>query len=206
MGLGRLPTDMTSITSEEAESYALGVQSELMEPEDQFARQLEIRQAAKMSFAKADSSRRVRAALLRKSVPLRGPYAPGDLVFFRRRNRWHGPGRIVGKEGRSTFWIIHAGIPIVVAESQIRPASAAEVMVKQILELRPSRKRKCEIDEGNENLNFGDDPTLPHMLQEDEADAPSYLELLHEPGCKVTAESTPLVWTYQWRRCLLPPA
>ena len=84
---------MTSITSEEAESYALGVQSELMEPEDQIVRQMEIRHAAKMSFAKADSSRRARAALLRKSVPLRGPYAPGDLVCFHRRNRWHGPGR-----------------------------------------------------------------------------------------------------------------
>ena len=71
--LGRLPTDSTSITAEEAEGYALGVHAELMEPEEQFARQLEIRQAAKMSFAKADSSRRVRAALLRKSVPLRGP-------------------------------------------------------------------------------------------------------------------------------------
>ena len=101
--LGRLPTDMTPITSEEADSYALGVQSELMEPEDQFARRLEIRQAAKMNFAKADSSRRVIAALLRKSVPLRGPYPPGDLVCFHRRNRWHGPGRIFGKEGRSTF-------------------------------------------------------------------------------------------------------
>ena len=42
-----------------------------------------------MSFAKADSSRRIRAALLRKAVPLRGPYSPGDLVCFHRRNRWH---------------------------------------------------------------------------------------------------------------------
>ena len=196
---GRLPTDMTSITSEEAESYALGVQSELMEPEDQSVRQMEIRQAAKMSFAKADSSRCARAALLRKSVPLRGPYAPGDLVCFHRRNRWHGPGRIVGKEGRSTFWIIHAGIPIVVAESQIRPASTAEAMVKQILELRPSRRRKREIDEDNEDLPFGDDLKLPH-------NAPSYLELPHEPGSQGDGGEHPLVWTYQWRRCLLPPA
>eukprot|EP00435_Cladocopium_sp_Y103_P034047 s298_g8.t1 len=178
--LGRLPTDFTSITAEEAESYAPGVQSEIMEPEDEFARQLEIRQAAKMSFAKADSSRRVRAALLRKSVPLRGPYSPGDLVCFHRRNRWHGPARIVGKEGRSTFWIIHAGVPIVVAESQIRPATTSEVMVKQILELRPSRKRKREINEGDDEMPFADDLTLPHLHQED--DQPSYLEIPHEPG------------------------
>ena len=141
------------------------------ELEDQFARQLEIRQAAKISFAKAGSSRRVRAALLRKSVPLRGPYAPGDLVCFHRRNRWHGPGRIVEKEGRSTFWIIHPGIPI--ADSQIRPASASEVLVKQILELRPSRKRKREVAEGNEDMPFADDLTM------------------------ATVESTLLLWTYE---------
>ena len=178
--LGRLPTDFTSVTAEEAESYALGVQSETLEPEDEFAKQLEIRQAAKMSFAKADSSRRIRAALLRKAVPLRGPYSPGDLVCFHRRNRWHGPARIVGKEGRSTFWIIHAGVPIVVAESQIRPATTSEVMVKQILELRPSRKRKREINEGDDEMPFSDDLHLPHLQQED--DQPSYLELPHEPG------------------------
>eukprot|EP00435_Cladocopium_sp_Y103_P067140 s292_g29.t1 len=137
---GRLPTDSTSITAEEAESYALGVQSEILEPEDEFARQLEIRQAAKM--------------------------------------RWHGPARIVGKEGRSTFWIIHARVPSVVAESQIRPATTSEVMVKQILELRPSGKQKREINEGDDDVPFADDLTLPHLQQED--DQPSYLELPHE--------------------------
>ena len=180
--LGRLPTDSTSITAEEAEGYALGVHAELMEPEEQFARQLEIRQAAKMSFAKADSSRRVRAALLRKSVPLRGPYAPGDLICFHRKGRWHGPARIVGKDGRSTFWVIHAGIPIVVAENQIRPATSAEVMVKQILELRPSRKRQRDINEGVEDIPFHDDLVMPHLQHED--DQPSYLELPNEPGAQ----------------------
>ena len=178
--LGRLPADSTSITAEEAASYRLGVHEEVMEPEDQFSRQLEIRQAAKMSYAKVDSSRRIRAALLRKSVPLRGPYAPGDLVCFHRKNRWHGPARIVGKEGRATFWIIHAGIPIVVAESQIRPATTSEVMVKQILELRPSRKRKREIIDDDAENPFADDLALPPANPDDEQQ--SYLEVPQEPG------------------------
>ena len=78
--LGRLPTHLTSFTSEDATGAALGVHAEMMEPEDIFSRQLEIRQAAKQAFAKVDSSRRIRAALLRTSVPLRGPYSSGDLV------------------------------------------------------------------------------------------------------------------------------
>eukprot|EP00435_Cladocopium_sp_Y103_P074865 s140_g51.t2 len=157
--LGRLPTDSTSITAEEAEGYALGVHAELMEPEEQFARQLEIRQAAKMR-----------------------PYAPGDLICFHRKGRWHGPARIVGRDGRSTFWVIHAGIPIVVAENQIRPATSSEVMVKQILELWPSRKRKRDIAKGADNIPFHDDLVMPHMQHEE--DQPSYLELPYEPGAQ----------------------
>ena len=180
--LGRLPHDATSVTAEEAQGYHLGVQAELAEPEDEFARQLEIRQSAKMSFAKVDSSRRIRAALLRKSVPLRGPYAPGDLICFHRKGRWNGPGRIIGREGRSTLWVIHGGIPIVVAESQIRPASAQEVMVKQILELRPGRKRKREVADISEEIPFADDLALPDLPPDD--DQRSCLEIPHEPGAE----------------------
>ena len=78
--LGRLPADATSLTAEEAEGRNLGVQEEIQSGEDAFSQQLMIRQAAKQAYAKVDSSRRVRAALLRKAVPLRGPYSPGDLV------------------------------------------------------------------------------------------------------------------------------
>ena len=180
--LGRLPTDLTSLTSEDADATGLGVQAEIMEPEDIFSRQLEIRQAAKQAFAKVDSSRRIRAALLRKSVPLRGPYSSGDLVCFYRRGRWHGPGRIIGKESRSTFWVVHAGIPIVVAESQIRPATSSEAIAKQILELRPHRKRKREYlrgghQEEDDDHPFAEDTIIP-ALHEDQQ--PAYVDLPEE--------------------------
>ena len=80
--LGKLPREVTSLTSEEATAGNLGVQEDVMESEDIFAKQLMIRQFAKMAYGKVDSSRRIRAALLRKSVPLRGPYSQGDLVCF----------------------------------------------------------------------------------------------------------------------------
>ena len=173
--LGKLPRDVTSLTSEEAEAGALGVQEEVLQAEDVFARQLEVlevRQSAKMAFSKVDSSRRIRAALLRKSVPLRGPYNMGDLVCFYRRGRWHGPARIIGREGRSTLWLVHAGIPIVVSESQLRPATTREVMVKQLLALRPSRRRRRNEED---ETPFGQDLRSPMLQGEDEQ--PSYVEL-----------------------------
>ena len=186
--LGRLPVDLTSLTSEDATGAALGVHSEMMEPEDIFSRQLEIRQAAKQAFAKVDSSRRIRAALLRKSVPLRGPYSSGDLVCFYRRGRWHGPGRIIGKEGRATFWVVHAGIPIVVAENQIRPATTNEVLAKQILEMRPHRKRKREYLRGgqpdDDETPFAEDTIIPALHEEDQQ--PAYVDLPVDPPTSST--------------------
>lgn len=180
--LGRLPADATSLTAEEAEGRTLGVQEEVQSGEDAFSQQLMIRQAAKQAYVKVDSSRRVRAALLRKAVPLRGPYSPGDLVCFHRLGRWFGPGRIIGREGRSTLWVIHGGIPIVVAENQIRPATTSEVLTKQILELRPSRKRRREAvqDQGGE-APFQEDLMMNQVHDDDEAQ-PGYLELPVEPG------------------------
>ena len=180
--LGRLPIDATSLTAEEAEGRHLGVQEEVQSGEDAFSQQLMIRQAAKQAYAKVDSSRRVRAALVRKAVPLRGPYAPGDLVCFHRLGRWFGPGRIIGREGRSTLWIVHGGIPIVVAENQIRPATTSEVLTKQLLELRPSRKRRRDAvqDDGGETP-FQEDLMMNQVAEEDDTQ-PGYLDLPAEPG------------------------
>ena len=47
--LGKLPREVTSLTSEEATAGNLGVQEDVMESEDIFAKQLMIRQFAKMA-------------------------------------------------------------------------------------------------------------------------------------------------------------
>ena len=102
--------------------------------------------------------------MLRIFVPLRGPYKAGDLVSFHRKGKWFGPGRIVGTSGRANFWLVHGGIPIIVSESQIRPATRSEVLSKQLLELRPSRKRRRE------------------AFEEPMDDAPPFSEDLHVPA------------------------
>ena len=156
---GYTPEDVTSLSSNDCDER-LGTHQALVDmeeektPQEQFMMQLLIRQFAKEAFMKIDSSQRIRKALLRKSVPMRGPYRPGDLVCFSKKGKWYGPARILSDEGRSSLWLLHGGMTILVAETGCRPAAAQEVLQKQILEMRPARKRKREIfsdqDEGDE--------------------------------------------------------
>ena len=122
-----------------------------------------------------------------------------DLVCFHRRGRWHGPGRIIGKEGRATFWIVHAGIPIVVAENQIRPATTNEVLAKQILEMRPQRKRKREYLRGDrpdeDETPLAEDTIIPALHEEDQQ--PAYVDVPVDPPTSSTTfglSSSPPSW------------
>ena len=177
--LGKLPVDPTSLLSEEAEGQFLG--PDVLEPEEEFGFRLQVRQAAKSAFNKVDSGRRVRAALLRKSVPMRGPYAQGDLVCFHRRGRWHGPARIIGREGRAAVWLMHGGIPLAAAESNLRPASSAEIYTKRLLDLRPSRKRLRQVLEERPELQdeipFMDDYHFQQWNEGDDESQPRFVDL-----------------------------
>ena len=169
--LGRMPLETDALTNNEADHY-LGVHQEIHDGMGSFAKQLQIRNAARQAFAQTDSASRIRAAMLRKSTPARGPYVVGDLVCFYKRGgnrkgqgqgKWYGPARVIGHEGRSTLWIVHGGIPITVSNENCRYATGNEAIAKRMLELRPSRKRKRE-DEADDNPGqatydypFGDD-------------------------------------------------
>ena len=179
--LGKLPIDATSLIDEEADGRFLGVHEEIQEPDDEFGLRLQIRQAAKMAYTKVDGSRRVRSALLRKAVPIRGPYQPGDLVCFHRRGRWHGPGRIIGRDGRAAVWIVHGGVPLVAPENALRPASSSEIYAKQILELRPSRKRMREVMRDNPHIPFAEDYQLRSWPDDGEAQ-PNFVEIPQASG------------------------
>ena len=63
--------------------------------QDVFQRQLLMRQFAKEAYMKVDASQRIRKAMLRKRMPMRGPYNVGDLMSFSRKGRWFGPARVV---------------------------------------------------------------------------------------------------------------
>ncbi|CAE7561028.1 RE2 [Symbiodinium necroappetens] len=169
--LGRNPPDLESLTTLLPEAK-LGVHQEILDGETSFAQQMMIRGAAKEAFSRVDSSQRIRAAMLRKSVPGRGPFHMGDLVCFHRRQgskagwKWFGPARVIGQEGRSTLWVCHGGIPMTVSTEQCRHATGTEMMAKRMLELRPSRKRRREdmapdVDDAGA---MNDDPFLDDLI------------------------------------------
>ena len=70
-----------------------------------------------------------------------------------------------------------------VAESQIRPATSSEAIAKQILELRPHRKRKREYlrgghQEEDDDHPFAEDTIIPALHEEDQQ--PAYVDLPEE--------------------------
>ena len=165
--LGHTPDDLTSLMSHDVEEH-LGVHQSLVDEEEKpsqekFMMQLLIRQTAKEAFMQADSSQKIRKAMLRKAVPVRGPYRTGDLVCFSKKGKWYGPARVLGHEGKSSLWLIHSGVSVLVAETSCRPASTEEIYKTQVLELRPSVKR------GREIIGEDDDVHVPFAEDVDQA-------------------------------------
>ena len=167
--LGHQPVDLTSLASEDP-NLNLGIHQSLLEaedkaPQERYMLQLLLRQVAKESFVQCDTSQRLRRALLRKATPLRGPYSPGDMICFNRNNRWYGPARVLGKEGRSSLWIIHGGVTFLVAEVSVRPASAQELYKKHLLEMKPSRKRERQLLQDDDDVEVDDIPFTDDLDQ-----------------------------------------
>eukprot|EP00435_Cladocopium_sp_Y103_P070581 s840_g35.t1 len=128
-----------------------------------------MRQFAKEAYMRVDASQRIRKAMLRKSMPMRGPYNVGDLVSFSRKGRWFGPARVLGHEGKSSLWLVHSGVCVLVAETLVRPATSQEVLKKQLLELRPSRQRRRTIyqdDDQDDKIPFSEDTMTAGALRE----------------------------------------
>ena len=192
--LGHTPDDLTSLLSHDAEEN-LGIHQQLVDQEEEgqekqesFMKQLLIRQSAKEAFMQVDTSQRIRKALLRKSVPMRGPYRTGDLVCFSKKGKWYGPARVLSNEGRSSLWLIHSGVTTLVPEVACRPASTEEILKKHVLELRPSTKRRrqllAEDDEDEEDhLPFEDDGNEARGLKSRTDGTAPYLEVgVDEPS------------------------
>ena len=74
-----MPLEVDSLTSEESRRF-LGTHQEVLDGETAFARQMQLRQAAKEAFI--DASQRLRASMLRKTTPTRGLFLAGDLAFL----------------------------------------------------------------------------------------------------------------------------
>ena len=90
----------------------LGEVSALQAGETMYLRRQEIRNRAQQSYIQAHEEDRVKRAVNHRTRPMRGPYNPGDMVYFWRmwpkekKASWHGPGTVVGyHDGKSKLWI-----------------------------------------------------------------------------------------------------
>ena len=73
---------------------------------------------------------------------MRGPYQPGDLVSFIRKDKRLGRARVLANEGPSSLWLVHNGVTVLVAEMACQPPTAQEILNKHVLELRPIQDEK----------------------------------------------------------------
>ena len=90
----------------------LGETSALQAGETMYLRRQEIRNKAQQSYIQAHEEDRVKRAVNHRTRPIRGPYNPGDMVYFWRmwpkekKASWHGPGTVVGyHDGKSKLWV-----------------------------------------------------------------------------------------------------
>ena len=126
---------------DEAEENEALVRDE--DPGSVFNRRNAMREMSKLAWAYEDSHRRVRAAMLRKGGSPEDEFRPGDMVSFKRKQRtggWVGPARVIAREDKN-YWLLHSGIPILIASNRIRGANAEEMLETELLQKSRLRKR-----------------------------------------------------------------
>lgn len=137
--IGKNPRNLA--WQDEAEDDFMAISDQ--DPTSSFNRRAGFRESAKLAWAHEDSHRRVRAAIRKGGSP-EEEYRPGDMVSFMRRQKtggWIGPARVLACEGKN-LWLLHAGIPVLVAKNRVRGANAEEHLEVELLNKhRLSRKR-----------------------------------------------------------------
>jgi hypothetical protein len=86
--------------------------SALAAGESMHLKRQKIRDAARKSYVEAHEEERIKKANNHRNRPRRGPFEPGQLVYFWRmwpkdkKACWHGPGTVVGThDGHSKIWV-----------------------------------------------------------------------------------------------------
>ena len=69
------------------EASRLETHEAILTPGSSIAKQVALRDAARKAYIEVDSDDRIRRALLARSRPMRGPWPPGSLVYFYRKQK-----------------------------------------------------------------------------------------------------------------------
>ncbi|CAK0806782.1 unnamed protein product [Prorocentrum cordatum] len=136
--LGKSPGTPTSlIEAMEGDQRQLAAQSAALF-EDGPRRAEQIRAAANRAFFELDSDDAVRRATIGRVRPPRGPFVPGQLVFYWREVKhvkskrlqgelgWRGPAIVLATEGHTRLHLSYRGVPVLVTPEQVRHASRDE--------------------------------------------------------------------------------
>ncbi|CAK0827876.1 unnamed protein product, partial [Prorocentrum cordatum] len=98
----------------------------------------QIRAAANRAFFELDSDDAVRRAMVGRVRPPRGPFVPGQLVFYwhevkhvkskrlQGEHGWRGPAIVLATEGHTRLHLSYRGVPVLVMPEQVRHASRSE--------------------------------------------------------------------------------
>ena len=139
------------------ESAMLETQQAAADPTSSMARNLQRRESARVSRIRLDNDARLRAGMLRRSTPSRGPFPVGSYVYFRRTrqftdspdptHQWFGVARVIGHErsnsdraddpethpdhGESSHgvWLRYRQTTVLASPEQLRFATADEQLL-----------------------------------------------------------------------------
>ena len=114
--------------------------SGLQSGESGFVRRQTLRNEARMAYLAAHEEDRLKQANNHRTRPRRGPYEPGQLVYFWRmwpkekKACWHGPGTVIGyHDGQSRVWVFSGMKMYKCSPEQLRPVTEEQEAMIRLL-------------------------------------------------------------------------
>ena len=113
------------------EAGNLGVLEDSLDPSARCHLNHAAQMAAQKAFVHLDTSSRIQRALPRNAAVQDKTFNVGDLVVYHRDNQvggtiWSTASRIIGKDPHRGLWLLHEGVPVLVAENKVRSADESE--------------------------------------------------------------------------------
>ena len=161
---------------------------------DAVVKHLNALHAARRAFVKAESSDRIRKALRHKVRATETTFVSGDRVFYKRddNNRWRGPGRVIGQDGKIVF-VRHGSQLVRVATCRVIKTTPDDVKLEKQKTFADNNQKQYDVgekkkgasemfkeeDSDDEVGNFEHDPEEEHNaegIEDDLPDEQSHLE------------------------------
>ena len=162
IGMGKNPV-LPSVLSDYPTTYESATSSQVLE-------NLQVMRAARKSFIEAESSQKIKKALMSKTRSSNGvKFVNGDLVFFKRKdeNRWKGPATVIGQDGQQVI-LKHGGYII-----RVHPC---RVLLKTDYDSNSYKQEPTSLDsfnindENDENKVVVPDTTIDELDTDEEND------------------------------------